>query len=570
MPDEDTQLPEEDSRLLPARKNTRHDSIFYFAVSHPSSLEGETACRETWAKDLEVTWYSSEKTYPDTVVVSAEPNTYANIFARVLKVWAHVYAEHRGYDWYVRLWPDNYLYSDRLVQLLDSYDPEMPQLIGRSGLLKQPNNTFDFIGGGAGWALSRAALETWVKQDGKSLDGCKPHANLTSRYHYSEDVIISTCLLKANIHFIHRGDVFLSHPPDHKDNARITPEQFKTVVTAHYMTPLQIRQAWLNYSVSKSTETNPAAAAAMRPGASPALLDDTIFRRFAVISIAASSQPDEYNFLVPFAVAAWKRIGWSTVIIVVGTQHEIDFFVSSFEDVVKVIDRNSSFVFVESSQAQKVTVSQIARLFATTATWIAPEDVILTTDVDLLPIRRDTYEMIVLSKTMTILNADCCGGFEHGGTQILMQPMSNIIGTKRDWLLMMNISERPQLSVAYIDDWLLSQGMDRIPRTQSVKGENKQWYLDQRVLSIRLALTHVNITKVTRNTADDRMDRLFPDTWPSKLGVQEMKKKLDMHAWLPAFTGQGWAEMSYFMTLMFSEEDTATLTYFKERYIHAA
>lgn len=124
------------------------------------------------------------------------------------------------------------------------------------------------------------------------------------------------------------------------------------------------------------------------------------------------------------------------------------------------------------------------------------------------------------------------------------------------------------LNVAYIDHWLLSNGMNHIPLTQTVKGNNEHWYLDQRVLSARLALTDVTISKIKRNT-DDRIDRSFPATWPSKLGVEGLKRKVDIHTWLPAFTDPEWAELCLFMTHTLSEKDIATLVDFKERYVKA-
>ena len=79
--------------------------IIYFVISHPSCIETEKAARATWARNIKATWarnvnllwFSTEATFPDTVVVSVEPNTYTNIFPRVLKVWAEVYMRQR-YD----------------------------------------------------------------------------------------------------------------------------------------------------------------------------------------------------------------------------------------------------------------------------------------------------------------------------------------------------------------------------------------------------------------------------------------------------------------------------------------
>ena len=239
------------SSIIDVQEGSRGGGIFVFAISHPTSLEGEISCRETWAKRLNVTWFSTEKTFPDTIVVSAEPNTYMNIFARVIKIWAYVYKEYKGYDWYVRLWPDNYVYHDRLLQLLESYDPGKPQILGTVSY----HGKYEFVGGGAGWALSRAAFRNWIQHDGDSLEGCERPDDISSNYSFAEDVIICTCLSHSKVRLVHRGDVFLSFPFDHEENARVTPEDFKRIVTLHYMSPQQIKQTWRDEH-SKSPQGN--------------------------------------------------------------------------------------------------------------------------------------------------------------------------------------------------------------------------------------------------------------------------------------------------------------------------
>ena len=220
-------------------------SIIYFVTSHPSCIDTEKAARATWARNINLVWFSTEATFPDTVVVSAEPNTYMNIFARVLKVWAELHSRQR-YDWYIRLSPDNYVFSERLERLLTEYDSTVPQVIGRVGK-NQIGETF--VGGGAGWAVSRAALEAWNAHDGPSFKNCRKPQWLGKGLDYAEDVIISNCLKNAGVKFVQRSDVFLSHYPGHEDNNNLTAQEAADgvpvpIVTLHYMTAQMMLDVW--------------------------------------------------------------------------------------------------------------------------------------------------------------------------------------------------------------------------------------------------------------------------------------------------------------------------------------
>lgn len=228
-------------------------SIIYFVISHPSCIETEKAARATWARNIKATWarnvnliwFSTEATFPDTVVVSVEPNTYMNIFPRVLKVWAKVYMRQR-YDWYIRIWPDNYVFSERLERLLAKYDPSVPQVIGR---LHTNQNGETYVSGGAGWAVSRAALEAWDVHHGPSFENCrKPHW-LEENLEFAEDVIISNCLNSSGVKLVERRDVFLSHYPGHEDNNDLTAQEAADgipvpIVTLHYMTANMMLDVW--------------------------------------------------------------------------------------------------------------------------------------------------------------------------------------------------------------------------------------------------------------------------------------------------------------------------------------
>ena len=234
------------ARKPPRDGTPEHDpSVFYFAISHPTSIRQELAARETWAHDISITWYNTVPTLPHTVVLSADPNTYENILERVLKVWEHVHREHSGYEWYVRLWPDNYVFCERLENLLKLYSPKAPQLIGRVGHVDfGTEKQTDFVTGGSGWALSGSALEAWAAHH--DFRGCKSRKTTMIS---AEDWIISLCLLDAGVRIIDRSDVFKSHPSARgpienytiSDAAIGTPVQ---IVTLHYMSATQIITMW--------------------------------------------------------------------------------------------------------------------------------------------------------------------------------------------------------------------------------------------------------------------------------------------------------------------------------------
>ena len=292
-------------------------------------------------------------------------------------------------------------------------------------------------------------------------------------------------------------------------------------------------------------------------------------QRYVVISLAAVTEGyDPYAFILPFTVAAWKTIGWSSIVVVTGSNFEHHWVRLSLQSTVLKVDPRTVFIWLKCSAEQKISVSQVARLFLATAKWIFADDMILTSDVDLIPVSRLIYDMLAASKVMSVLNADCCGMIRVQGREVPMQPISNIVGTKRDWLSLMDIREGA-LSTNLINSWLSSHDFELLPNVAVVKGDNQHWYFDQRILSLRVSLANMNISKIYRDTSSDRIDRAIPKSWPTLLNASDFELKTDMHAWLPAFSGAGWDELSYAMSQVFTTSDQATLSEFRLKYIHS-
>ena len=202
------------------KKQILKPKIFYFGVTHHLNRDKLMASNRTWVRTIpKMHWYS-DKPDPDlnVTVVSYEPgNTYKLITYRMLMIFQHIYEHHQGYDWYVRLWDDNYLFNDRLVELLQDQDPDEAVLIGKLLDIKFPMHNgevrrFLYIGGGSVWVLSRSALNRWFTLANANLTNhrtCKMDgvgrylADIPNYNQHAEDLHLSLCLNSLGVKYVH-------------------------------------------------------------------------------------------------------------------------------------------------------------------------------------------------------------------------------------------------------------------------------------------------------------------------------------------------------------------------------
>ena len=193
-------------------------NIFYFAITHHSNRKKALACNKTWVQTLpNMHWYSDE---PDpemnyTVISYKAGNTYQLVTYRALLIFNHVLSTYTGYDWYVRLWDDNYFFKERLEKLLENQNPNDSVLIGK--MLHVDNwkdeTRYFYLGGGSVWVLSKRAFETWAQNlrletlnhDSCILSRLTNYLRTTIRddFHTAEDMIFSQCLISQGVQLVH-------------------------------------------------------------------------------------------------------------------------------------------------------------------------------------------------------------------------------------------------------------------------------------------------------------------------------------------------------------------------------
>jgi hypothetical protein len=193
--------------------------FFYFGCTHSSQdAKLQTAIR-TWAGPLGVIWYRDTAGAGVNHVISHPGgNAYNQITWRLILIWKHVYNHYPDYNWYVRLWDDNYIIKPSFEALAVGHDPNDLIEIGRLGDF----NGKTFVGGGAGSLLSKGAMNEW----GKRIGECEAWLNSRAQSEIScaftcEDVLISICRSRVGVRFI-IGKGLYSHAPSHKNVMKMT------------------------------------------------------------------------------------------------------------------------------------------------------------------------------------------------------------------------------------------------------------------------------------------------------------------------------------------------------------
>jgi hypothetical protein len=145
-----------------------------------------------------------------SAAVAADPNgelrtkVAASHHQAALAAYVRTAAQGGLYDWYVRLWDDNYFYEENLQTALIRFEPSKPVMAGKVGWRYMADTAvYPFAGGGAGWYLSWAgmdkfgesiaACEAWIPKFRARKDIFLPHGS------HDEDVFLSAWLSMVNV-----------------------------------------------------------------------------------------------------------------------------------------------------------------------------------------------------------------------------------------------------------------------------------------------------------------------------------------------------------------------------------
>jgi len=213
-------MPSRRRTSLRAARSRGDGRILYVAITHAKNHALARVADRTWgrrarAAGAPVVWYS---TAPDAVlrprvVLAADgaDSSYENLTLRMLRVWEDVMTEFPGFDWYVRVWDDNYVVHENVAAMAALFNASEPVEIGRVHI-NAVEPLGPFVDGGGGSLLSGEAAARFnatrceaFARSFPGADGCRFSC---------EDAWISKCREREGVRAISRRGFMHGSPAE--------------------------------------------------------------------------------------------------------------------------------------------------------------------------------------------------------------------------------------------------------------------------------------------------------------------------------------------------------------------
>lgn len=282
-------------------------------------------------------------------------------------------------------------------------------------------------------------------------------------------------------------------------------------------------------------------------------------KRYAVFSANSDDKDYTYAFLLPLTTMSWRRIGYGSIVLIVGRLQEWRDVPITNYILESTLSQGAVVVFLQGAAADSsVMLSQTSRLFA--AALVPFNDtsqmVLVTSDADIWPVDEHLYTIESNTTSILSINSFCCGEFLHNGLPYRMLPLTNIVATVATWRMLIRqkgaLPSCPDDIVAYF-----ARDFGVLARQGVRKGENDGWFMDQHMVSLWLAdwqRQHGNrsVRYVGRDIGRDRIDsnRWFPYT------IRDLK---DAHVLLGTHADDVWRRVRPLLKLLYGLTSTEFL-----------
>ncbi|ESO03870.1 hypothetical protein HELRODRAFT_172894 [Helobdella robusta] len=274
--------------------------------------------------------------------------------------------------------------------------------------------------------------------------------------------------------------------------------------------------------------------------------------KYAIYSSTTDTKSaSNYFFYLPLTILSWKRVGFGSIIIFVGSQkgwcvNQLLVFI-----VEQCINLGAVLIFVNNEFQDSIRLSQVLRIF--TGNIIishfpnANDVYLMTSDSDMWPLNEEIY-MMPANKTILSINSNCCSPFRHRGQTYKMFPLANVAMDIKTWC---QLTEHLNLNLhSTVDDLLqyLANEFGSAAVRPVVKGDNKGWFMDQLLVSILISrwqkMYPNTVQYVPRNIGRDRIDR---NNWV----VVDFEYKNDAHLPTEGYKSENWFRLLPLLELMY-------------------
>ena len=161
--------------------------------------------------------------------------------------------------------------------------------------------------------------------------------------------------------------------------------------------------------------------------------------KYAVITASTPSGNESlsYVFYLPLTVLSWKRIGYETIVILIGTETQ---WTGSkvLHLVLTYLKRCATVQFIDAKRQDQVLLSQVVRLFVgcmLNQEYFMNNDTLVIGDADLW-VLNGSYVPLPRYNEVISLNSECCGAFTHEDITYRMIPMCHVTASVHTWRAM--------------------------------------------------------------------------------------------------------------------------------------
>jgi hypothetical protein len=239
----------------------------------------------------------------------------------------------------------------------------------------------------------------------------------------------------------------------------------------------------------------------------------------------------DYAYNLPLTALAWERIGFKSIALIIGSRCEWENDPALRLILSRLEERRGTAIFIDSPLEYRTTLSQTARIFVANMPQFPGKDgdYLITSDADLWPLRKEHF-IPRPNMNIVLLHGECCGEFKMNNKSYRMYPMSNIGANVSTWREIMNDHH----SVAYDSTTILdyfAQVFGELAKSPVVVGGDT-WYMDQKLVSIRLAeWMDLNGQSNVYRVSDSGFSRVDRASWTQveKLDSETFKTKYDSH-----------------------------------------
>lgn len=203
--------------------------VLCWVMTGPDNFEKKAKhVKATWGKRCNILLFMSSEADDGTLPVIKLEGLHEgrdNLWGKTMKAFEYVYEHYRDQaDWFMKADDDTFVVVENLRYMLEPYKPSEPIYFGCKF---KPYVRQGYMSGGAGYVLSREALNRFVERALKDKDHviCKTH-----EYTGAEDVEIGKCLENVNViagdsrDSLGRGRFFPFVPEHHLIPGHVDPD----------------------------------------------------------------------------------------------------------------------------------------------------------------------------------------------------------------------------------------------------------------------------------------------------------------------------------------------------------